>query len=236
MAKNNKKGGKDPWNQFDYGSSFSAQDIKRAEEAGYSQNQILKIAASASSVKNSANKTLGQFNNTYTDPKQGMTGSAGLVASYMTGRRNDAAGNKDPNKVLTWNGLNANGTANALTINKPTGDIFGTYSPNQGGGGSYGQWTVPTKYQGGPGGGGGSGGGGGGGSGGGSGGGTAPGETAPGNPTLTMPGTDVRLLGENLGIKARRSKADKAGLTKMGTSRLTIPRARSAGVSGLNIG
>lgn len=58
--------------------------------------------------------------------------------------------------------------------------------------------------------------------------------TAPGLPELTIPGVNVRLLGENIGIKARSSKARKAGLINKGTSRLTIPR--SAGASSLNLG
>lgn len=58
--------------------------------------------------------------------------------------------------------------------------------------------------------------------------------TAPGNPALSIPGIDVRLTGENIGIKAKRSKARSAGLTSSGTNRLTIPR--SSGANSLNIG
>ena len=64
----------------------------------------------------------------------------------------------------------------------------------------------------------------------------APPETAPGLPSLMIPGVDVRLLGQQIGVKARKSKASQSGLTSMGTSRFTIPRPRSSGASSLNIG
>lgn len=56
---------------------------------------------------------------------------------------------------------------------------------------------------------------------------------AMGNPQLTIPGVDVRLSGENLGIKPAKSAARKMGSTNRGTSRLTIPR--SSGFNPLNI-
>lgn len=56
---------------------------------------------------------------------------------------------------------------------------------------------------------------------------------AYGNPELTIPGIDVRLTGENIGIKAKRSGAKQQGLTSKGTNRLTIPR--SSGSNPLNI-
>jgi len=55
---------------------------------------------------------------------------------------------------------------------------------------------------------------------------------AYGNPALTIPGVDVRLTGENVGIKAKRSKSSSSG-GGSGTSRLIIPR--SAGTNSLNI-
>lgn len=58
--------------------------------------------------------------------------------------------------------------------------------------------------------------------------------TAPGNPALMIPGIDVRLLGENIGIRTKRSSARRSGQINRGTSRLTIPR--SAGARSLNIG
>lgn len=58
--------------------------------------------------------------------------------------------------------------------------------------------------------------------------------TAAGNPALTIPGVDSRIVGENLGVKPAESEAKKKGLTSKGTSRLTI--ARSAGGSGINLG
>lgn len=69
---------------------------------------------------------------------------------------------------------------------------------------------------------------------------SAPAPTTPsmggagaGNPQLTIPGVDVRLSGENLGIKPAKSSSRKAGTTNRGTSRLTIPR--SSGYNPLNI-
>lgn len=155
MGKNNNN---TSWKDFDYGKTFSAKDIKKAEKSGFSQNQILKIAASAPFVKNSANKALSSSNSTYTNPtsfggqdrstRTGNTaGSANLLSSYINSKLNDKNGNKDPKKVFTWNGVNADGRANALTINKPSGDLFGTYSPNQKSGEPYGQWSTPLKIQ-----------------------------------------------------------------------------------------
>jgi hypothetical protein len=48
---------------------------------------------------------------------------------------------------------------------------------------------------------------------------------AYGNPELTIPGVDVRVTGENIGLKAKRSSAKQQGLTSIGTNRLTIPRS-----------
>jgi pyruvate/2-oxoglutarate dehydrogenase complex dihydrolipoamide acyltransferase (E2) component len=56
---------------------------------------------------------------------------------------------------------------------------------------------------------------------------------AQGNPELTIPGVDVRVTGENIGLKAKRSSAKQQGLTSKGTNRLTIPR--SSGSNPLNI-
>jgi len=54
-----------------------------------------------------------------------------------------------------------------------------------------------------------------------------------GNPALTIPGVDVRVIGENVGIKAKRSKAKASGATSSGTSQFMVPR--SSGVNSLNI-
>lgn len=62
------------------------------------------------------------------------------------------------------------------------------------------------------------------------------------NPELAIPpstpemnvGDSIRIVGENLGIKARKSSASKANLTSKGTSRLTIPR--SSGYQPVNMG
>jgi len=54
-----------------------------------------------------------------------------------------------------------------------------------------------------------------------------------GNPALTIPGVDVRVTGENVGIKAKRSKARASGATSSGTSQFMVPR--SSGVNSLNI-
>lgn len=69
-------------------------------------------------------------------------------------------------------------------------------------------------------------------------------QVAPGLPSLMIPssettnlsepGVDVRLIGEKVGIKAKKSKARLAGKINTGTSRLTIPR--SSGAASLNIG
>ena len=59
-------------------------------------------------------------------------------------------------------------------------------------------------------------------------------QTSPGNPELTIPGVDVRLVGENLGIKPKNSAARKSGQINKGTNRLTIPR--SSGFTGINLG
>lgn len=56
---------------------------------------------------------------------------------------------------------------------------------------------------------------------------------AYGNPELTIPGVDVRVTGENIGLKAKRSSAKQQGLISKGTNRLTIPR--SSGSNPLNI-
>jgi hypothetical protein len=56
---------------------------------------------------------------------------------------------------------------------------------------------------------------------------------AYGNPELTIPGVDVRLTGENIGIKPRKSNARASGATSKGTGQLTIPR--SSGSNPLNI-
>lgn len=58
--------------------------------------------------------------------------------------------------------------------------------------------------------------------------------SAPGLPELTIPGVDVRLTGENIGIKAKNSSARRSGQLNKGTSRLTIPR--SSGANSLNFG
>lgn len=56
----------------------------------------------------------------------------------------------------------------------------------------------------------------------------------PGNPQLSVPGINVRLTGEQVGIKPAESTARREKQTSRGTSRLTIPR--SSGASGLNLG
>jgi hypothetical protein len=59
-------------------------------------------------------------------------------------------------------------------------------------------------------------------------------QTVPGNPQLSIPGIDVRLTGEQIGIKPAESTQRKARGVSTGTNKLTIPR--SSGASGLNIG
>ena len=59
-------------------------------------------------------------------------------------------------------------------------------------------------------------------------------QTVPGNAALSIPGIDVRLTGEQVGIKPAESTERKAKTTSTGSNRLTIPR--SSGASGLNIG
>ena len=61
-----------------------------------------------------------------------------------------------------------------------------------------------------------------------------PSSSAPANPQLQIPVINVRLTGEQIGIKPAVSSARKAKQTTTGTSRLTIPR--SSGASGLNLG
>lgn len=249
--KNNKKGGgkSSSWYDFQIGKSFSAKDIKRAEKAGFKSNQILKMAASAPFVKNSANKALSSVNRTYTNPQtfngREMSGSAGLVASYLNSRINDQRGNKDPKKVFTWNGVNADGRANALTINKPSGDLFGTYSANQKSGEPYGQWATPLKIQeklkgpsigdaapAAP-------------SGGGGGGGTPSPEAisgAPGGPMEPMKQESTSIAGFDSSIndsvtsfRRKKSRARTLGLTSKGTSQFKIG-GQSGRSSGLNLG
>jgi hypothetical protein len=62
----------------------------------------------------------------------------------------------------------------------------------------------------------------------------APASNAPGNPQLQIPGINVRLTGEQVGIKPAESTARREKQTSKGSSRLTIPR--SSGASGLNLG
>ena len=57
---------------------------------------------------------------------------------------------------------------------------------------------------------------------------------APGNPQLQIPGINVRLTGEQIGIKPAVSSARREKQVSRGSSRLTIPR--SSGASGLNLG
>ena len=257
MGKNNKnKGGSDKWHDFKIGKSFSAQDIKRATKAGFSQNQTLKMAASAPFVKNSANKALTSFNSAYTNPTAAASGASGytsqkgsanLLASYINYRQRDAAGNKDPKKVLGWNGVNANGRANALTINKPDqgrGGIFGGYTSSDGKGNSYGQWATPLKIQdklngpsiGGeaaapssP-------------SGGGPAGGGEVGDGAGGpalDPLLkentSIAGFDSSINDSVTSFRRKRSKARMSGLTSKGTSQFKIG-GQSSRSSGVNLG
>jgi hypothetical protein len=59
-------------------------------------------------------------------------------------------------------------------------------------------------------------------------------QTVPGNAALSIPGIDVRLTGEQVGISPAQSTERKAKNTSTGSSKLTIPR--SSGASGLNIG
>jgi hypothetical protein len=54
---------------------------------------------------------------------------------------------------------------------------------------------------------------------------------AYGNPDLTIPGVDVRLTGENIGIKAKRSNSRASGSTSKGTSRLIIPRSSTNAIN-----
>jgi hypothetical protein len=67
-----------------------------------------------------------------------------------------------------------------------------------------------------------------------------PPDTTPASPVVDQgiidmtPGTNSNVNGNALGIRIKRSKAREAGLTGMGTNRLTIPR--SSGASSLNIG
>jgi hypothetical protein len=69
---------------------------------------------------------------------------------------------------------------------------------------------------------------------------TATQSTSPLNPELAISpndmnfGDSIRVTGENLGIKAKRSRAQISRSTSKGTSRLTIPR--SSGASSLNMG
>lgn len=243
MGKKNKNKG------FKIGSSFSARDLASARDMGYSDNKILKLAAKAPRVKNSANKVLGQLNSAYTNPTNGLTGSAGLLSSALNFKRRDKAGNKDPKKVLTWNGLNANGSANGLTINKRDtgrGKLFGGYTSGQDQGngmGSYGQWT---SYS--------SGGGGGGkdkskstdsaGGGDGLGIGSAAGSantSAYGTPEpYSQAGSSVAGFDESISdsvtsFRRKKSNAKSTGLTSKGTSQFKIG-GQSTASSGLNIG
>lgn len=55
---------------------------------------------------------------------------------------------------------------------------------------------------------------------------------AYGNPALTIPGVNVRLTGENIGLKAKRAGSSGA-VGSRGTGRLIIPR--SSGSTSLNI-
>lgn len=57
---------------------------------------------------------------------------------------------------------------------------------------------------------------------------------APGTPELSIPGVNLRLLGQNIGIKLKKSSAREMGQINKGTSRLTIPR--SSGFQSLNLG
>ena len=59
-------------------------------------------------------------------------------------------------------------------------------------------------------------------------------ELAIPDPNEMNPGDSIRLVGENLGIRAKRSSAQMSNLTKKGTGRLTIPR--SSGYQPLNMG
>lgn len=71
---------------------------------------------------------------------------------------------------------------------------------------------------------------------------TPPPQVSPVNPELSIPpgtnemnvGDSIRLIGENIGIKAKRSSAQRSRLTSKGTGRLTIPR--SSGYQALNLG
>jgi hypothetical protein len=58
--------------------------------------------------------------------------------------------------------------------------------------------------------------------------------SAAGTPELTAPGVNLRLLGQNMGIKLRKSSARQMGQINKGTSSLTIPR--SSGFQSLNFG
>lgn len=242
MANNN-----DDWYKFDYGKAFSKNDIERAKKEGFTDNQILKIGASAPYVKNSANKEFAAYNQRLVNPTSWngvqMTGSAGLVASYLNSKIQDQQGNKDPVKAFTWNGLNANGTANALTINKPSGSFYNQpYTSTQKSGEPYGQWTTPMKILGGPDK-------------------TAsgpmnpasqpetpkppgfiPNQGPPEGPLLPAPeqkfgmsGTDTAINDSVTSFRRKKSKARTLGLTSKGTSQFKIG-GQSSRSSGVNLG
>lgn len=243
MDNKNKKKGRGSWYNFKIGKTFSAKDIRRAQKAGFSSNQILKMGASAPFVKNSANKALSSFNSIYTTPKTGSMVRSGQVTETRAVGQNLLFPNQNPQKALTWNGVNADGRANALTINKPDGSAWGMLGPNQKSGEPFGQWATPLKIQdklksgpaptpsGSPespaapvGGGGGTpemplGGGG-------------PEEPRQGS---SVPGVDSSINDGVTSFRRKKSRARTLGLTSKGTSQFKIG-GQSTKSSGLNLG
>lgn len=242
MGKKNKS---TSWRDFKIGKSFSARDIARAQEAGFSENDILRMGATAGSVKNSANKALSGFNQGYVTP---LTGSmyqpnSGRTVTTRGVGQNQLFKNKNAKRILTWNGLNADGSANALTINKPNGSPWGMFGANQSSGEPYGQWTSKAGARarlstGGIG----SGDGGDASSsplsiGGGGGSGSSSSSDISANTSSGVPFTGVdSLVSDSVtSFRRKKSKAKSSGLTSKGTSQFKIS-GQSSSSSGLNIG
>jgi hypothetical protein len=243
MAKNKNKGGS--WQDFKIGKSFSARDMQRAQKAGMAANDVLRIAASAPSVKNSANKALSSLNSIYTNTERTvMPNSKSGNVTQMKSGINMFLPNQGAKKILTWNGLNADGSANALTINKQGSSPFSIYSNKQKDGTPYGQWTTSKSVQKRMGGGSD-----------GVGGGDA---TAPSSPLsiggssggdssfsnssssstdygTPFAGVDSAIGDSVTSFRRKKSKAKMSGLTSKGTSQFKIG-GQSNKSSGLNLG
>jgi hypothetical protein len=146
MAKNTNTGGKakgvvrrtvasfNDWNKG--GSGFGGKDLKTLQRDGYSNNQIMKVAAAVGSQTRVSNRANNKLKAGLPQPKAKSLSDAYFQNTsdpFMQGLGRQQGSLK--NKVYTWGGVDAMGKPLALGGMDYSGDPFGK--------GKSMTWTVP---------------------------------------------------------------------------------------------